>query len=601
MKKIDYENHLKRRLHKGPNEKSTNAFVKLKFSYIESGKEYTLLVSRAWTLSNKRLLEELSLFVIENNKYEQTISNPQEFLLNLFPIGLSQLLFFDGEKIKKFAESTDPNGLLRDGFHSIIGLDLVTRAKRDLGSYITGTEKANSKGYHSKYQEIDKDLQHLTRKLDNTTENFEEIENDIEQSESNLTEIEQQLAREGSEFAKRREEFQSKKNKVEADLEIVKKEITRLCDGLLPFSFALNLARRTRGRLSDERRIKSLESKRTTIDEIKTALSNAMLEESFWKGSQSDDTKKQTIKKMSDVVDAIAINPTEEIPIRHDTSESQSYMISDGLHKATTSVIDDFTRLIAEYNLKESEVIGLKQDLDRAPIEEAIQPIVDQLNNMIKKIAKLETMRGVMIEEKETLLQSIEEKKLEQERLLEQIQKEAKHVRKIEHAFKTLEVLRQFEQHLETSRTTELQQRFTQIFNKLRPPTKQVKDIEIDPKTLSATLRELDGSSKESSMLSAGEKQIYAMALLFSIIGVSNRPFPLLIDTPLARLDKKHRKNVVTHLMNSATDQLILFATNTEITKAIKKAFEPFLCRKIHLQFNGDSGSTSPFVEMEVS
>lgn len=478
---------------------------------------------------------------------------------------------------------------------------MVTRAKRDLGSYITSSEKANSKGYQSKYQEIDKDIEHLTRKLEDTTENLGELEKNVEQSERILSEIEQQLAREGFEFAKRREEFQSKKNKVEADLENVKKEITRLCDGLLPFSFAPNLAERTKERLSEERRIKSLESKRTTIDEVKIALSNAMREDSFWKGSFSDDAKKQTIKEMTDVVNTLATNPTEGTPIRHDTSDSQSYMISDGLHKATTSVIDDFTRFITEYNLKMSEVAELKQNLDRAPIEEAIQPIVDQLNGMIKKIAKLETRRGAMIEEKEALAQSIEEKKLEQDRVLEQIQKETKHVRKIEYAFKTLEVLRQFEQHLETSRTTELQQRFTHIFNTLRPPTKKVKDVEIDPKTLSATLRELDGSARESSMLSAGEKQLYAMALLLSIIEVSNRPFPLLIDTPLARLDKKHRKNVVTHLMNSATDQLILFATNTEVTKTIKETFEPFLCREIHLIFNGDSGSSLPLVEMEVS
>lgn len=73
-----------------------------------------------------------------------------------------------------------------------------------------------------------------------------------------------------------------------------------------------------------------------------------------------------------------------------------------------------------------------------------------------------------------------------------------------------------------------------------------------------------DGRDLREFDLSAGEKQIFTQSLFSAIAKVSGRIFPLVIDTPLGRLDEEHRVNVLRHLA-SRDSQVILISTNTEV------------------------------------
>ena len=65
--------------------------------------------------------------------------------------------------------------------------------------------------------------------------------------------------------------------------------------------------------------------------------------------------------------------------------------------------------------------------------------------------------------------------------------------------------------------------------------------------------------------LSAGEKQIFTQALFAAVAAVSERSFPLIIDTPLGRLDEEHRLGVLRYLAQRP-GQVILISTDTEVT-----------------------------------
>jgi DNA sulfur modification protein DndD len=94
-----------------------------------------------------------------------------------------------------------------------------------------------------------------------------------------------------------------------------------------------------------------------------------------------------------------------------------------------------------------------------------------------------------------------------------------------------------------------------------------VATLQIDPKTFEVTLKDPQGHVVPREALSAGEKQIFAIALLWSLARVSGRPLPMIIDTPLGRLDSIHRKKLVEHYFPNASHQVIILSTDTEVDR----------------------------------
>ncbi|HEY9080472.1 DNA sulfur modification protein DndD [Magnetovibrio sp.] len=64
---------------------------------------------------------------------------------------------------------------------------------------------------------------------------------------------------------------------------------------------------------------------------------------------------------------------------------------------------------------------------------------------------------------------------------------------------------------------------------------------------------------------SAGENQIFATALIAGLAKVSGVPAPMVVDTPLGRLDSKHRANILKFWTGDVARQVILLSQDEEI------------------------------------
>lgn len=92
------------------------------------------------------------------------------------------------------------------------------------------------------------------------------------------------------------------------------------------------------------------------------------------------------------------------------------------------------------------------------------------------------------------------------------------------------------------------------------------------------------------AQLSAGEDQIFAIATLWALREVSGRPLPVIIDTPLSRLDDEHRRTMLAEFMPQVAQQVIVLATNVEIDDATFRFLEPAVSHAYLL--NADSTMT---------
>jgi DNA sulfur modification protein DndD len=89
--------------------------------------------------------------------------------------------------------------------------------------------------------------------------------------------------------------------------------------------------------------------------------------------------------------------------------------------------------------------------------------------------------------------------------------------------------------------------------------------VTIDTHDFSLSLYDPQGKPLPKHRLSAGEKQLLAIAFLWGLARVSGRNLPIAIDTPLGRLDSSHCHNLVERYFPAASHQVILLSTDTEI------------------------------------
>ncbi len=97
----------------------------------------------------------------------------------------------------------------------------------------------------------------------------------------------------------------------------------------------------------------------------------------------------------------------------------------------------------------------------------------------------------------------------------------------------------------------------------------------------------------KKSGLSAGEKEIFALSLLWGLAQTSQLNLPIIIDTPLSRLDSVHRDNIVNHYFPNAATQVIILSTDTEVDSNYFKNLEPHLTGAASLEFSKNNELTT--------
>jgi DNA sulfur modification protein DndD len=80
--------------------------------------------------------------------------------------------------------------------------------------------------------------------------------------------------------------------------------------------------------------------------------------------------------------------------------------------------------------------------------------------------------------------------------------------------------------------------------------------------------------------------------MLWALGKTSGRPLPIVIDTPLARLDSDHRRLLVEHYFPSASHQVIMLSTDTEVDQVYFNALSPAIARAYHLDYDQAESNT---------
>lgn len=177
--------------------------------------------------------------------------------------------------------------------------------------------------------------------------------------------------------------------------------------------------------------------------------------------------------------------------------------------------------------------------------------------------------------------------------LAQKLAAEAKFSGKLQLLPRVQRTLEEYRAKLIENKVAHLQEAVTECFNLLCRKKDCLRKIRIDPKTFSITLCDRHNSPIAKTQLSAGEKQIYAISMLWALGKTSGRPLPIVIDTPLARLDSDHRRLLVEHYFPLASHQVIMLSTDTEVDQVYFDALKPSIARAFHLDYDQGESNTS--------
>ena len=252
--------------------------------------------------------------------------------------------------------------------------------------------------------------------------------------------------------------------------------------------------------------------------------------------------------------------------------------------------------LIERHSRLERESKRIERDVSITPEDEAIGQFLERLRAANERLANLneqsKQLDGLIDECKRdwdgrrTRLQSITEREAKEEFARDDRQ------RMTRIAGKTQVVMQEFLTRATELKIGRLSDLITESFRYLLRKQTMVERIQIDAASFAITLYNKAGHALSRERLSEGEKQIFAIAVLWGLARASAHPLPAIIDTPMARLDAAHRRNLVEQYFPVASHQVLILSTDTEVDRQYYHALQPHVAHAYHLAYDEESRAT---------
>ena len=145
---------------------------------------------------------------------------------------------------------------------------------------------------------------------------------------------------------------------------------------------------------------------------------------------------------------------------------------------------------------------------------------------------------------------------------------------------------------LQERKTGLLAQTVTDCYKQLANKSNLIDRVEINSDTLEISYYDSNDREVEKTSLSAGEKQLVVVSILWALAICSQKKLPVIIDTPLSRLDSLHRESLITTYFPQASEQTIILSTDSEIGKAEYELMKNNVGDEFTLYYDEDEKST---------
>jgi DNA sulfur modification protein DndD len=537
----------------------------------DSGEEWTLKVKWFFDKLKRVSLEQRALEVrgakSKHAKHARidNIEVYNKFIDKIIPYNAAPFFIFDGEEIKDIVLRQNSHEM-KEAIHKITGMEAYKLLLKDLRALKSSLENKLARSVSQiKLTNIQSELNEIKKTIKTLETRRNKYLAEIRNYEKLINEAKTERNNKLSQNSKSREAIIKQQTRIDTELKLAKEDLNSFLKQNMINIILRNKISNLKKQLKQENEV----SHKRILQDVSLTPYRNFMDQLLSKSITPPLTNEQLfqIKKLgeevwikeNDVRHAVPSDFKEIHDITtNDYSFIQSIIIKDKMQ--VTHSINKIEKLQQELHTLEIEIRNAPEAVNIEEENNKIDLLTSKLGEVKLKFSNISKKLSKANEEKSNLNNKLT-RLSGQDESLEELQTRNTQVER------TIKAIEQYVTEVTTMKANFIKDEFSNMLKKLFRKQEEFGKIEFDINTYA--IRLYNDRMQEISIQdrSAGEMQMISSALIWALTKASDLSLPMVIDTPLGRLDSYHRNHLINHYYKELSEQVIILSTDTEITQ----------------------------------
>ena len=566
---------------------SKQSSLELSF-YPEQGISKEITIKRSWIRSGNEIKEEFVALYGDDEQSNLT-ENWDYFVEDMLPLSISRFFFFDNERISEIAEDESFESI-KGSIKALFGITSIEQLITDIRNNEKKRRQKNEgnqvEGIEDRITETREEIEKTEKEIQNLYKTAAENRTLAKLARKDYAKLESEFWEQGGNLGLKKDEYISQQSIISKSLSEKKEQVLDLViDAETPLLLCPKVLN------------KSYNSVKDIVRYEKSLLSGDILSQIRAKATEMelDNAAKMQLESiLTEIEKSYQLDKNDST---FSSMSSISLALFDSFIVNKESTLSNIRKLLSDIYTMKNELTQLEINLSFEINETKVRDLWAQMQELTRNIitydanvAAAEASQSVL----EVKLESIRKK---YSRLLDSSyakeQNEDEAIRITRYSNMSIEVLQEYLRRLQSSRVEKLQRYIKECFSLIAQKNDLIESVYIDPVTLDIQLADYSGAVLTKDQLSAGEKQIFAVSLLWGLAKCSGYQMPVIIDTPLGRLDSIHRTSFVQQYLPNASKQVIILSTDEELNDRYLSLAKDHINEKYIIIYNEDEKSSA--------
>lgn len=596
-------------------------------------------ITRAWDYNKQKLIENYCVKADGKLLDNQELSYFQNYLQGLIPPDLFEFFLFDGEEVGSIFATSTYNTYVKNAVYTLCGLDIFEIIRKYTGGYVGKAATEDEVQLYNEYENLREAVEKLKCSKEIVDSELAINQEELERLETDIIELETAFKNAGGINEKERKKLAHEFEEAERIKAETAAQVKMFVEGLMPFFIVREFADRISVQLDMEEKgeIYYYVQQKLNRDEIQKVLAG--------------DVPDSSVDALMDML-LVKFKPkgfSEKSEPIHDLSKEDTGRVNAMISRVDDFNIDEMINIVKQKHTAANRTMEINKILKSAMTDEEAARFAERENRLLKRKEEItqNLYRDKIIQE--DLVDQINDLSSQRDRAWQNVKDNAQN----KHIFELSSGLSSMMEAILSRKTVkikkELERRIVDNLQHIYRKNNLITHIEIDDdfqfnlyqdadytteelaylmqnlgkdkfalaigkqgqetlfkrykvKTMGKLQQVLSMDSSDTinlyknidlSRLSKGERQIFILSLYWAIIELSGQDIPFVIDTPYARIDANHRKEISEKFFPNISKQVVILSTDEEINEEYYSIIKPYIAREYLLINDENQNRTS--------